>query len=113
MWAGFGVDSLPQLPVVLAKAWAAPPVLEHPRHFTDMSGASAGMAARAGGWLGLSLSLQSLSSSLSFYVASLSPPAWLDFFTWWPAFKRAQVEAVSVLLRPRPELSGHQLRCIC
>lgn len=72
MWAGFGIDSLPLLPAVLAKAWAAPPVLEHPRHFTNMSGASAGMAARAGGWLGLSGSVQSLSSSLSFYVASLS-----------------------------------------
>lgn len=70
------MDSLPPLPVVLAEAWAAPLVLEHPRCFTNVSGASAGMARRAGGWLGLSFSLQTLSSSkavsLPLFLYSLS-----------------------------------------
>lgn len=110
------MDSLPPLSTVLAEAWAAPVVLEHPRCFSNMSGASTGMAGKARGWLGLSFFLQSLSSSEHvslplFLRRPLSCIGWLDFFTW-QASKRAKVEAVPGLLRLRPELSGQQFWCI-
>lgn len=66
------MDSLPLLPAVLVEAWAAPLVLEYLRCFTNTSGASAGVAGRVEGGLGLSLSLQSLSFCRAYLFPFLS-----------------------------------------